>query len=208
MVLRVHLPWSRYALSTDIGTSSSFDLLPTPEWRPGARLGSRQLSAAAPVLRPASKPRSRGSQGTMGLQQRMLGLSAAVAIGAFGVASLFFLLRRRLRSWWIRPSELAARRKRFRRLAAKGRGSPERLQSKQLTYSISVRLLGTDLDDFGLACSLPNHLAVKVWHDLLKMVTGADTIWIYISHNISYIFIYHYHMIICIYYIYILYYSL
>lgn len=95
---RIITELSEYALSTDIGTSSSFDLLPTPEWRPGARLGSRQLSAAAPVLRPASKPRSRGSQGTMGLQQRMLGLSAAVAIGAFGVASLFFLLRRRLRS--------------------------------------------------------------------------------------------------------------
>eukprot|EP00438_Fugacium_kawagutii_P023043 Skav233276 [mRNA] locus=scaffold3673:36406:41580:- [translate_table: standard] len=87
---------SQYALSTDdLGTSSSFDLLPTPEWRPGSRLGSRQLSAV-PTLRPPTKsrtetrdPREAGSR--MGAMQK-LGLLSAVALG---IASVFFLLNQR-----------------------------------------------------------------------------------------------------------------
>lgn len=36
---------SQYALSTETDSASRFELLPRPEWRPGVRLGSRQLSA-------------------------------------------------------------------------------------------------------------------------------------------------------------------
>ena len=50
---------SEYALSTETSAAETgtFELLPTPEWRPGARLGSRQFSAAAPSSRPATKGR-------------------------------------------------------------------------------------------------------------------------------------------------------
>lgn len=85
---------SQYALSTHTDeTSSSFELLPTPEWRPGSRLGSRQLSAV-PTLRPSkSRPeREAGEAGSrMGAMQK-LGLFSAVALG---IASVFFLLNQR-----------------------------------------------------------------------------------------------------------------
>lgn len=76
---------SQYALSTETDSASRFELLPRPEWRPGVRLGSRQLSATP--SRPATKTRSQKQTGGM-----KLGLLGIVAIGA---VSVFLVLHQR-----------------------------------------------------------------------------------------------------------------